>query len=192
MMHHSNVYKWITEKENRRKLLIAINQPLTARQVSRKTALSLDSCSHILRKFAARGLVLCLNPKSRNSRLYALTAAGIKYQKPLHKQLGISTKPYHLPDIDWPLYGWVCFDHRSAVIRTLNKPMQPSEIKRVLRVHTSDLKISANNIRDIIRLFLSKHIVEPVTVKKRAFPRYQLTDIGSQFKELLTQAHMKA
>ena len=190
-MQNSNVHKWILEKEDRRKILISIAQPLTARQICKKTDISLDSCSHILRKFKGKGLTLCLNPKSRNSRLYGLTKKGIVYQKQLCKKSGIPVKKYNFPDIDWELYGWVCFDHRLAVIKALNEPMRPSEIKKILKVQKSNLKISANNIRDIIRLFASKNIVEPVKVKKMAYPRYQLTDIGIQLIKLLTNAQMK-
>ncbi len=111
--------------------------------------------------------MLCLNPKSRNSRLYGLPKKGIVYRNQLSKKYGIPVKKYKLPDIDWQLYGWVCFDHRIAVIKALNEPMRPSEIKKTLRLHKPNLKISANNIRDIIRLFASKNIVEPVKVKKQ-------------------------
>ena len=190
-MQNSNVHKWILEKEDRRKILISIAQPLTARQICNKTDISLDSCSHILRKMKKKNLTLCLNPKSRNSRLYGLTKKGIVYQKQLCKKTGIPVKKYNFPDIDWELYGWACFEHRLAVIKALNEPMRPSEIKKILKVQKPDLKISANNIRDIIRLFTSKNIVEPVKVKKMAYPRYQLTDIGIQLKKLSTNAQMK-
>ena len=190
-MQNSDVYKWLTEKEDRRKILIIIDQPVTARQISKRVGIPLDSCSHILRKFRKRNLTLCLNPKLRNSRLYGLTKKGMVYQKDLYKKYGIPVKKYNLPDVDWQLYGWVCFDHRAAIIKALNEPMRASEIKKMLRLHKPNIKISANNIRDIIRLFAAKKIVEPVKVKKMAYPRYQLTDIGIQLKKLITNAQMK-
>ncbi len=191
MMQNSNVHKWLTEKEDRRKILITLDQPLTAGQISKRVGIPLDSCSHILRKMKKRNLTSCMNPKSRNSRLYGLTRKGQVYRNQLNKKIGIPMKKYNSPDIDWQLYGWVCFDHRAAVIKALNEPMRASEIKKVLRLHKPNINISANNIRDIIRLFAAKNIVEPVKVKKMAYPRYQLTDIGIQLKKLLTNAQMK-
>ena len=190
-MQNSNVHKWLTENEDRRKILICIDQPLTARQISKKVGIPLDSSSHILRKLKKINITLCLNHKSRNSRLYGLTRKGQVYRNQLSKKYGIPVKRYNLVDVNWQLYGWVCFDHRAAVIKVLNEPMRASEIKKVLRLHKPNLKISSNNIRDIIRLFASKKIVEPVKVKKMAYPRYQLTDIGIQLKKLLTNAQMK-
>ena len=171
--------------------MITIDQPLTAGQISKRVGIPLDSCSHILRKFRKRNLTLCLNPKSRTSRLYGLTQKGKVYRNQLGKKHGIPVKKYNLLDVDWQLYGWVCFDHRAAVIKVLNEPMRASEIKKVLRLHKPNMKISSNNIRDIIRLFTSKKIVEPVKVRKMAYPRYQLTDIGIQLKKLITNAQMK-
>ena len=66
--------------------------------------------------------------------------------------------------------------------------MQPSEVKRVLRVHRPNIRISANNIRDVIKLLLEKGLVQKVFVRKKAHPRYELTDSGNQFRQLLMQA----
>ena len=190
-MQNSNVYIWLTEKEDRRKVLLSMDQPLTAGQISKRVGIPLDSCSHILRKLKKKNMTLCLNPKSRNSRLYGLTQKGKVYRNQLSKKHGIPVKKYNLPDVNWQLYGWVCFDHRAATIKALNEPMRASEIKKILRLHKPNIKISANNIRDIIRLFEAKNIVEPVKVKKMSYPRYQLTDIGIQLKKLIINAQMK-
>ena len=52
------------------------------------------------------------------------------------------------------------------------------------------MKISANNIRDVVKLLLEKGIVQKVQVRKKAHPRYELTDSGNQFRELLMQSEM--
>ena len=139
-------------------------------------------------KFSTQGLLTCLNPEARSNRLYWLTELGAKCKKQLHQDLEIPYKEFDLPDVDWQLYGWVCFNHRSAVIRTLSTPMQPSEIKRFLRIHHPGTKISANNIRDIIRLLFARKIVRQVKVKGKAHARYELTDLGNQLRQLLLQA----
>jgi len=189
-MKTTHVYPWIKHEKHRRDFLVAITQPLTARQIARKTGIPVDTGSHLIAQCSAKGLVTCLNPEQRNSRLYWLTSLGMAAKKQLCHDANLPCKEYDLPDINWSLYGWVCFNHRSAVIRTLSGPMQSSEIKRVLRIHQSSIKISANNIRDIIKLLISKNIVRPMKVKRKAHPRYELTELGIQLQQLLRQAQV--
>jgi len=75
-------------------------------------------------------------------------------------------------------------------MKTLTVPMQPSEIKRAIRKKKPGMKISANNIRDVVKLLLEKRIVQKVYIRKKAHPRYELTDSGNQFRELLLQSEM--
>jgi len=70
--------------------------------------------------------------------------------------------------------------------------MQPSAINRTLRIYKPDVKISANNIRDVVRLLLEKGIVQKVFVRKKAHPRYELTKLGHKLRQLLIQSEMTA
>ncbi len=173
------------EGGDRKKILIAVNQPMTAKQLSKMTGIPVNTCSYLIGKLSLKGTLVCLNPGAIKSRLYWLTKFGIRCRKQLHHDSGLLFKEYTLPDIDWHLYGWVNFNHRATVIKALTAPMQPSEIKRFLRVHRSSVKISANNIRDIIKLFLARNIVRSVKIKKKAHPRYELTDLGIKLRHLL-------
>jgi len=149
----------------------------------------MDICSYTIAKFTAKGLVTCLNPEARNSRLFWLTQSGQECQKRLYQESypEKTAELYDFPSVDWELYGWVCYSHRGAIIRILTEPMQPSAMKRTLRKYPA-LKISANNVRDVIRLFLGKGIVRLVKVHKKAHPRYELTEAGEQFRKLLMGA----
>ena len=187
-MKNNKVYQWLTDDKNRKKILLAINQPITAKQLSKRTGIPVDTCSYILAKFAAKGLLICLNPDASKSRLYWLTKFGIRCRKQLYLDSNLVYKEYNLSDIDWHLYGWVNFNHRSAIIKILTTPMQPAGMKKVLRIHRSKIKISANNVRDIIKLFLAKDIVKPVKIRKKAHPRYELTDLGTKLRQLLIRA----
>ena len=163
---------------------------MTALQLSKKTGFTQEQCSTILGQLTLCGLVKCLNPTATRSRLYWLTPIGILCQKKLGKDKTLPDMAKHLPDIDWELYGWVCYSHRAAIIRILTEPMQPSDMKRKLRNSKSDMKISANNIRDVIKLFLRKRIVQKVLMRKKAHPRYKLTQLGSNFQRLLSRAEV--
>ena len=169
---------------------MTIKQPLTGKQIGRRTGIPMDTCSYVVAKFVAKGLLICLNPEARNSRLYWLTDRGIKCRKRLHREAGLAYEEYDLPTIDWSLYGWICYSHRSIVMKTLTMPMQPSEIKRVIRNKNIETKISANNIRDVTKLLLEKGIVQKVFARKKAHPRYELTDSGNKLREILVQAEI--
>ncbi len=182
----------IIQNEIQKKILFAFIQPLTAKQISARTAIPAYTVSAVVVKFNLMGLVLCLNPRQRNSRVYRLTQCGIQLRKKICRDLKVAFTEYDQGGIDWNLYGSVCFNHRAAVIRTLSEPMQPSHIKRVLRMQKHKIRISANNIQNIIKFFLAHGIVRPVKLRGKAFTRYELTDIGTKFRQLLIKADMPA
>ena len=187
-MENKTVYPFAIDGPKERKVLLAFNQPLTAKQAAAKIGIPEDTCGYLVGKLAKSGILTCLNPAAGNSRLYRLTDLGKKYQMELFVQSNLPYTEYVLPDIDWQLYGWICFNHRSAVIKTLTTPMQPSKIKQILRIQKPNLKISANNIRDVIRLFLDKKIVRSVKIKNKGHLRYELTDLGRTLRRLLVNS----
>ncbi len=63
--------------------------------------------------------------------------------------------------------------------------MQAAAIKRVARLQNSDLRMSANNARDVLWYLLAKGIVRRIIIKRRSHPRYELTELGKAFQELL-------
>jgi len=185
-------YNPILNEENIRKVLIAFAQPLTSKQLSKKTGILVDTVQQAVLKLSMSGLVLCVNPRQRNSRVYRLTNRGIQVRTKVFQGISLPFKEYNQPDIDWDLYGCLCFNHRTAIIKILTEPMQPSEIKRVFRMQRHKIRINANNIRDIIKFFLAHGIVRPVKIRDKAFLRYELTDLGTKFRKLLMQAEIPA
>ncbi len=150
----------------------------------------MDTCSLVLKELAGNGLVTCLNDRARRSRLYWLTQPGKQCQSRLQQERGLGALRNDFPIVDWELYGWVCFTHRAAALTALREPMQPSQIKRVALSHNPELKMSANNVRDVIRLFLESSIVERLPgSKKRSHPRYQLTNVGTRLRVMLLRAN---
>ena len=149
-----------------------------------------DSCSYMLSKFVAKRLAVCVNPSARNSRLYWMTELGRDCQKRLCQDMNLPerSKTTEVASVNWELYGWTCYKHRGAIIRVLAGAMRPADIKRKLRQLGSNVRISSNNIRDIVKLFLQKGIVRKVFIKKKAHPRYELTEVGIALRELLMQA----
>ena len=156
---------------------------MTALQLSRLTGLDLDPTMNVVRRLIEFQFLRCLNPQARRSRLYWLTASGETYRKRF-----CTGRRDRQPSIDWGLYGWVCYSHRAAILKALAGPLQPCEIKRKARFDNPGLRMSANNVRDVIRLFVGKGIVRYVPGKRRAHPRYELTALGDTLRWLLLRA----
>ena len=165
---------------------------MTAKQLSRRTSLSFDVCRDVVRELTVYGLIRCLNPNARRSRLYWLTEMGAECQKRSCESDGKTVPDHFLPPIDWEMYGRVCYSHRAAIVRTLTEPMQPAAVKRRARQRICTLHMSANNARDVFRLFRSWGIVEPVQIRKKAHLRYRLSDDGLIFQQLLQRAEAMA
>jgi len=164
--------------------------PLTVRQISQRTHIAFDPCRHVVRFLACDGLLHCLNAHARRSRVYWLTTAGETARIQLAKSDNAEHTKEATPDISWELYGWVCYRHRSAILRALSEPLQPAVIKRRARSRDPTLRMSANNVRDVIRLFRARGIVQAVRVRRSAHPRYELTAIGHLLRTVLLQAEV--
>lgn len=180
--------EWILQSPSRATVLAALTQPLTATQLSRRTDIDRNRCAKILNRTLLLQLTRCLNGKARRSRVLWVTRSGKECRDWIRALLGLSEAPPLQRNVDWRLYGWLCFTHRSAVVTALDRPMRPAEIKHRARFLDSDVRISASNVRDIVRLLLPRDIVEPDRIRRRARPRYQLTAKGWQFRELLMRA----
>lgn len=165
-----------------------MRQPLTAGQLARQMRMGLDGCSQALLQLSSREVVFCLTPESRRSRLYWLTPLGVACQEQIRKLQSLPLLVHAFSDIDWKLYGSLCFSHRSAIIKALSEPLQPAAIKRKARSHNPNIKMSANNVRDAIKPFVKNGVLQQIKVKRKVHPRYELTELGKRFQRLLRDA----
>ena len=181
------VYDWLTQGKRRQKIVAHLKQPMTAKQLAQVTGIREDCCSYVFQELSAYRLVYCLNPKARRSRLYWLTDKCKQYQEKILITHELPIYAYNFPIVDWKLYGWTCYSHRAAIIKAITEPMQPASIRRKIKQLFPDMKISANNVADILRLFLKEQIVKPVSIRRKGFCRYELTELGNKFQTLLRQ-----
>ncbi len=182
------VYDWLTQGKRRKKIIAHLKQPMTAKQLALITGMREDCCSYVLQELSAYRLVYCLNPEARRSRLYWLTNKCKQYQKRILKTHRLPIYAYDFPIVDWKLYGWICYSHRVAIIKAITEPLQPASIRRKIKKQVPSMKISANNVADILRLFLKERIIKPVNIPRKSFYRYELTELGNKFQALLRQA----
>ena len=185
-MKSDSAYNWLVQSEKRKTILGGFNQPLTASQVARRTGINLDSSLHLLWGLRLHGVIHCLNKDTSHNRLYWLTALGKACQERLRN--GLKPITHRFPKIPWDVYSSICYSHRSATIRAMHKPMQAVERKKEARRKDSTLRMSANNVRDVTNDLLKKGIVQRLEVKRKRHPRYELTDLGRTFQELLVRA----
>ena len=66
--------------------------------------------------------------------------------------------------------------------------MQPVEIRKRAVFNDSHLKMSSNNCRDGVYFLRDHGILRSVQLRKKAYLRYELTDLGQRFRDLLIAA----
>ena len=184
-MEFGQAYHWLVQSERRRNILLDFDQPLTATHISRRTGIALDACLHLLWGMTTYGLLTCLNPDTRYNRLYWLTNVGKACQRRLRQRLGLRPIAHKVPNVSWDLFSSTCYSHRTAVLRAMQGPMQAASIKRKAVFQDPRLRMSANNVRDVMRYLLGHGIVCRLTVRRKSHPLNELTDVGKAFQELL-------
>lgn len=174
---------------------MVLKQPMTAKQISRHTNLSEEACSAALLELFESGLVECLNPKARRSRLYRVVETARSLQKEVRQQIGLEALKHDYPEVDWELYGSVLYSHRLMILRTLaflltafKRPFQPAEIRRKARFNDPRIRMSANNVRDVLREMKAMGIVRKAAIKGKWHSGYELTELGWKLEELRFRA----
>lgn len=167
-------------------LLLALTQPMTATQLARTSASSREQCSFLLRRLAKLSLSRCITPRLRRNRLFWPTSSGRDCQELLAGQWKRNLR-HDFPLIDWYLYAQVCYSQRAAVVKHLSRPMQPVQIRRAAVSNDSSLKLSANNVRDVMR-FLRLHRIVEVVEQNGQYALYDLSEEGKHMQRLLIQA----
>ncbi len=187
-MERDEAFTWLIQSGRRTQLMLCLSQPMTAKQMAGQTGIADGDVSKVLTGMELNGLLRCMNPSARRSRLFALTPLGMACRNRLCHERGIDPNGFELDgDIDWPLYGAVCFSHRATVIRSIDGPMQSAQIKRRARYLFPGVRMSANNVRDVMGFFLESGVVQRVE-SRQAHPLYELTKQGCVFQELLLRA----
>jgi predicted transcriptional regulator len=187
-MQLARVHQQLMTKEQLQRAVAGLHQPVTAVELARREGINLDRAGYLLWDLARHGLVRCLNGSARQSRVYWLTDRGGRVQRYARAQLKLPRLRHGFPQVDWGTYGWACYRHRSAIIKALERPLRPVHIKRRARQRDDHLRMSANNVRDAIKLLLERGIVRKVTVSREPHPSYELTEDGRAIRTLLLWA----
>ncbi len=177
-----------TQNDSRVRALQQFTQPLTSVQLARRLEVSLSRASRLARILAKNGLLRCLNPETRQNRLYWLTDRGRETQLSVGPNKELEAIVHDFPDVDWSQYGWICNRHRESVIKALTRPLPPPRIKRTALQQNPRLRMSNGNCRVVVRDMRRRGIVRPVELPGQPHPAYQLTDESLHYQRLLRQA----
>ena len=189
-MQGSETLFWLQQGEERRRVLLALSQPMTADQLARRTEKSRSSVSEHLRQMRIYQVVTCLNPLAHQSRVYGLTEAGTAHRDYLAQMLG-GANSFQLPTVNWQTYGDSCFRHRRAVLLVLKDRMRPPQVKRRALSLDARLRMSVDNCREVLYWMLKRGLVRVVPVRSRRFVFYELTKEGKACQELLRRAETR-
>lgn len=187
-MKQQEAIAWLRKEGLREKIFCSIRQPLTATQLAKRLNIEKRVVSHHFRILSKYQLLTCLNPESSKGRLYWFSELGTRCHKKVMQSKARSRVSYELPEIDWILYASTCFEHRSPIIKAMEVPVSVSDIRRILVRRYSRIRISVNNIHDILQVFEAKGLVKRVLIRKRKRARYVLTETGEKFRELHVEA----
>ena len=187
-IHERSGYTAVARSRLSRLLFGCFMQPMTVGQLAQKARMLPARCTEVLRRLKQQGLVECLNPKARSSRVYWLTKNGLDFQRNFFRSRNVELPVHDFAEVDWAIYGALTTTHRGVIVKTLTEPMQPSQIKRKAYRNDNRITMSANNVRDCIRFMLASEVVRKVRVKKRAHPLYELTESGFKYQSLLRSA----
>ena len=180
-MKTKKAYQWLNRGKRRPMVLAVLSQPLTPTQIARRTNTRVVSCIQTLQALNKHQMVYCSNPCAVVGRLYWLTDLGKICRNRLLKDNGQPRSKHLIPRIDYSLYGRLCFRQRAVVLKLLNEPIQPAKIAKLASRRQENVRMSANNVRDVIRFFKQNGIVRPIR-RKKGWPRYALTQKGMQFR----------
>ncbi len=67
---------FVNRSQQRKKILSALEKPITPSQLSKETGLYLTHVSRALKELTEKGLAECLTPKERVEKYYRITALG--------------------------------------------------------------------------------------------------------------------
>lgn len=181
-------YQYVRRSVRRQHLMRLLSQPMTPAHLAQQAGLTTKAACKVVAELREHGLIECLTPNIQRGRLYARTTLGESVWSLIKKRSASEPPANKLPAEDHLAYASVCYRHRSVVVRGLGMPRQASQIKHWIRSNLPGAKISANNVRDVLRKLIRIGIVYRTNSDHEYYPVYALTKRGQRFRDLLDQA----
>jgi len=182
------VFSWVRASRRRAAVLLVLDQPLSASHVSARTGLRLVHASFVLAELLQAQLVQSLTLHANGSRIVWLTRLGERVQRELRGEPETNHRNGTFPIVDFHLFALTCFSHRSAVLRTLDRPLQATEIRKRARLDNPAQRMNSSNVRDVLGVFRRHNLILPVRRRKRSHPKWVLSEVGGSVRELLLGA----
>lgn len=158
---------------------------MTTQHVIDVTGLEKDNSKEVVRELRTYGLVYCLTPQARRSRLYWLTPLGIQCCNALRIESGLPAQRMQLPSVSWDAYAFTCFAHRSAILRNLHTPSRVAALREGILFAEPGIKLSDHALRDCLHALEDQGLVTKETLPHLL---YDLTPLGKELQHLHIQA----
>lgn len=196
-MKRGDLLEWLKRSQRRTAVVKVMTKPKVPCEIHEQalnSVVSLSNTSEILKALMKEGLVICINPKEKIGRLYALTKRG----KIVRKKVYPHEPNYHdIPREILKDYAYVVRGkHRRAVIKVMSDTKTPSEIHKDVIRSSENLpprsinyvKLSLNSTSDTLRGFRKKGIAICINKEKRVGRLYELTTKGKAIREQILKA----
>jgi len=186
------VVKWLKRGRQRSAVAQALRKPMIASQIWQaarqiNSRIQLRDVWFILRQLMERKLVVCLNPRRTNGRLFYLTDEGRKLAA---AAFGVKRDP--LPEsVNWQKYGDVVrgktrrliLDGLGRLAERTGESQTAANVRKFLRNgHAVGLNPVIRALRELEVLGLIRNVA---VARKQKHRRYTLTPGGRRIVELL-------
>lgn len=179
--------EWLSRGSRRSEALKAFSRPMTAFQLSRRSNLTASAAKAALGQLRRAGLATCLNERARSNRIYWLTSTGQRMRAELFKDDEPSINFLESSRIDWTLVGWAGFSRRAEILKVLDGPLAPPEVRRRALARSERVRMTTDKVRAVLKELASKGLVRQVRERRLKRPYYKLTPAGLTMRSLLIQ-----
>ena len=163
-------YQYVRRSVRRQRFMELLNQPMTPSQLAMHAGMTTKTACKVVAELREHGLIECLAPGMQRGRPYARTGLGEAVWLLIKQRPESSASK--LPQKDHASYASVCHRHRSVVVRGLGTPRRASQIKQWVRTNLPGVKISANNVRDVLRKLTCLDVAKRVNSEQDHYPVY--------------------
>lgn len=177
--------KWLLRGRQRSAVVRVLRKPMTASEIcdaahAFNPHVQLRDIWFLMPQVVKRGLVVCLNPRRKNGRLFALTSLG---RRVVSATFGESSVPT-VPRVNWADYSWVvCARIRkrtlAALARLEERTGEPQTAASVRKFMRAEYSVGLNPIIRALKELLHRGLIEPAgTTRKQNRKLYRLNESG--------------
>lgn len=148
--------------------------PRCARELSELACVPVKTAQSVLWRSARLGLVACVTPDVRQSRLYRLSPLGSAWIAEAQGEMPACTE---WDEFTLRLRAWVqSGKYRRAVLSTLDGPMTPQGLRKNIRHVLPSLRAGINHVQRTLQSLRDVRLVRTIVSRRTLWVRTPLGD----------------